>query len=274
MAKRIGVMAPGRSIDESVVSRVQALAAIIDPSIDIVFHPQCFAEDGHFAGPDGVRAAAFLEFANDSGFDAIWFARGGYGSNRILDAVMHQLGPAARNKKYLGYSDAGFLLAALYARRIGRPAHGTMPVEIGRRDAGASVGRALSWLVNDDPRALEPSTAGGVPAIALNLSILTILIGTPWLPDLTDHVLMIEDVSEPLYRIDRMLFQMANATQLKGLAGVRLGAISAVQENDPPFGETVESMITRWCGDMGVPYLGPARIGHVSENFVVPFGVA
>lgn len=271
---RIGVVAPGRSIDESVVSRVQALAAIIDPSVDIVFHPQCFAEDGHFAGSDGVRAAAFLEFANDSAFDAIWFARGGYGANRILDAVLHQLGPAAKAKRYLGYSDAGFMLGALYARRIGRPAHGPMPTEIGRRDAGASVGRALSWLINDDPRALEPSLGGGVPAVAFNLSILTILIGTPWLPDLTDHVLMIEDVSEPLYRIDRMLFQMANATQLKGLAGVRLGALTAMQENDPAFGETPETMIVRWCADMGVPYLGHAKIGHVSENYVVPFGVS
>ncbi len=274
MAKRIGVVAPGRSIDESVAPRVQALAAIIDPSVEVVFHPQCFAEDGHFAGDDGVRAGAFLEFANDSGFDAIWFARGGYGSNRILDAVMGQLNSAAKAKKYLGYSDMGFMLGALYARRIGRPAHGPMPTEITRKDAGACAARALSWLINDDRRSLEPSTMGGVPAVAFNLSILTIMIGTPWLPDLTDHILMIEDVSEPLYSIDRMLFQLANATQLKGVAGVRVGTFNDIPENDVEFGETLEGMIVRWCGDMGVPYLGPAKIGHVSENYVVPFGVA
>jgi muramoyltetrapeptide carboxypeptidase len=57
------------------------------------------------------------------------------------------------------------------------------------------------------------------------------MIGTKWLPDLTDHVLMIEEVDEPLYRIDRMLFQMAHATQLKGIAGVRLGAVSEVKDN-------------------------------------------
>src|SRR3546814_18659036 len=76
------------------------------------------------------------------------------------------------------------------------------------------------------------------------------MIGTPWLPDLTDHVLMIEEVSEPLYRIDRMLFQLAHATQLRGIVGIRLGAIRDDQENDPPFAETPEQMITRWCGEM------------------------
>jgi muramoyltetrapeptide carboxypeptidase len=85
---------------------------------------------------------------------------------------------------------------------------------------------------------------------------------------------MIEEVSEPLYRIDRMLFQVAHATQLKGIAGIRLGAITDIQENDPPFAETPEQMIARWCGEMEVPYLGPAQIGHIEMNRVVPFGVA
>ena len=187
---------------------------------------------------------------------------------------MPALGPAANHKTYIGFSDMGFLLGALYARRIGRQVHGAMPITLGRDDAGETLGWALAWLIDKDRRALEPSLADGKPAAAFNLAILTSMIGTPWLPDLTDHVLMIEEVSEPLYRIDRMLFQMAHATQLKGIAGVRLGAITDVQENDPPFAETPEQMITRWCREMGVPYLGPAGIGHIEHNRVVPFGVA
>jgi muramoyltetrapeptide carboxypeptidase len=81
-------------------------------------------------------------------------------------------------------------------------------------------------------------------------------------------------VSEPLYRIDRMLFQLAHATQLKGLAGIRLGAVHDIQPNDPPWAETLEAMMARWCGEMGVPYLGRARIGHDVDNHVVPFGLA
>jgi muramoyltetrapeptide carboxypeptidase len=90
---------------------------------------------------------------------------------------------------------------------------------------------------------------------------------------LTDHILMIEDVSEPLYRIDRMLFQLANATQLKGIAGIRLGRIADIQPNDPPWGEAIEVMITRWARDLGVPYLGAADIGHDAANKLVPFGM-
>jgi len=269
---RIGIVAPARELDRIVVARIGAFAAIAFPDVELVFHPQCFLSSGHFAGTDDQRAGAFLEMANDPAIDAIWFGRGGYGSNRILTRVMDALGSAAHAKTYLGYSDTGFLLGALYARRIGRPVHGPMPIDINRDGGDVTVTRSLAWLTAKDPKGLEPSL-GDRPAAAFNLAILTTMIGTPWLPDLTDHVLMIEEVSEPLYRIDRMLFQLAHATQLKGLAGVRLGAIRDVQENDPPFDETPEQMITRWCAEMGVPYLGRAMIGHDADNHVVPFGV-
>ncbi len=271
---KIAVVAPARSISQAGAARVAAFAALYYPQVDLIIDPQVFAEAGHFAGPDSLRAEAFLKYANDPGIDAIWFGRGGYGSNRILDAVMPNLGPAARTKSYMGFSDMGFLLAALYARRIGHPIHGPMASNVSEASKGVSVGRALGWLVDRDRRALEP-TLGGRPAAAFNLVILCALIGTPWMPDLTDHVLYIEEVGESYYRIDRLLFQMANATQLKGIAGVRLGAVTDVPDGEGPdaFGETLDGMMTRWCRDMGVPYLGRARIGHDADNMVVPFGV-
>jgi muramoyltetrapeptide carboxypeptidase len=271
---RIGVVAPGRSVSREGSLRLSAFMAITYPAHEIVFHPQCYLSEGHFAGPDSVRAEAFLEYANDPAFDAVWFARGGYGSNRILDLVMPRLGPAAGRKTYIGFSDMGFIMGALYARRIGRQLHGAMASSVGMNDKGEAAGWVLAWLIDKDRRALEPSLADGKPAVAFNLAILTSLIGTPWLPDLTDHVLMIEEVGEPLYRIDRMLFQMAHATQLKGIAGVRLGAITDVQDNDPPFAETPEQMVVRWCREMKIPYLGRAEVGHIELNKVVPFGVA
>lgn len=270
---RIGVVAPARPVDPVVAARAGAFAAITYPEVDLIFHPQCFESDGHFAGSDAVRAAAFLQIANDPAYDAIWFARGGYGSNRILAEVMPELGDAARRKAYVGYSDMGFLLGALYARRIGRPAHGPMASDINRDKGDQTVARTLGWLARRDRQGLEPSL-GGQPAAAFNLAILNSIIGTPWLPDLTDHVLMIEEVSEPLYNVDRMLFTMANATQLKGIAGVRLGVVNDIQANDPPWGEALEDMMERWCRDMGVPYLGRALIGHAQTNHVVPFGIA
>ncbi|WP_457348805.1 LD-carboxypeptidase [Sphingomonas sp. UYP23] len=270
---RIGIVAPAKGIDEALAARALGLAAVAMPTVDLVFHPQCFLSDGHFAGPDAARAAAFVEVANDPAFDAVWFARGGYGSNRILHTVMPQLGEAARRKTYLGFSDMGFLLGALYAAKIGRPVHGPMVSDAQRGDGGFAFARGLRWLANKDRAVLEPGLDGH-PAAAFNLAILTALIGTPWLPDLTDHVLLIEEVSEPLYRIDRMLFTLAQATQLKGIAGVRLGHVTDVQPNTPAWGESLETMIARWCGEMGVRYLGRAEIGHDAGNHVVPFGMA
>jgi muramoyltetrapeptide carboxypeptidase len=269
---RIGVVAPARPIDSTPAARAQAFAAIAFPDVELVIDPQCFASEGHFAGSDALRAAAFLKMANDPSIDAIWFARGGYGSNRILHSVIPQLNDAARAKTYVGYSDIGFMLGALYAARIGRPVHGPMLVDIDRKGGDVTVTRTLAWLTAKDPKGLEPSL-GKQPAAAFNLSILTSLIGSPWLPDLTDHVLMIEEVSEPLYRVDRMLFEVAHATQLKGIAGIRLGRVTDVVPNTPAFGETPEQMIVRWCGEMGVPYLGPADIAHDAANKVVPFGM-
>ncbi len=272
---KIAVCAPARSITPAGAARVAAFTALYYPQVDLVVDPQCFAQAGHFAGPDDLRAEAFLRHANDPGIDAIWFARGGYGSNRILSAVMPVLKAAAHEKSYMGFSDMGFLLGALYARRIGRPVHGPMASNVSAASQGMPVGRALGWLVNRDPSVLEP-TLGGRPAAAFNLVILCALIGTPWMPDLTDHILYIEEVGEAYYRIDRLLFQMANATQLKGLAGVRLGAVTDVPDGDTEaeFGESLEVMMTRWCRDMGVPYLGRARIGHDADNLVIPFGIA
>lgn len=271
---RIGVVAPARPIDPLAAARAGAFATIAYPEVELVFHPQCFESDGgHFAGPDARRADVFVEVANDPAFDAIWFARGGYGANRILADVMPRLRPPARAKAYCGYSDVGFLLAALYAAGVGLPVHGPMVIDIGRSGGDRTIARSLGWLATRDSQGLEPGL-GDRPSAAFNLSILTALIGTPWLPDLTDHVLLIEEVSEPLYRIDRMLSQVAHATQLKGIAGIRLGAITAIQANEPAWTEPPDRMIRRWCAEMGVPFLGAAEIGHTAGNRVVPFGIA
>lgn len=267
---RIGVVAPARPIDPATAAQVEAIAATY-AGVELVVSPQCFLNEGHFAGPDTSRADAFVAMANDPAIDAVWCARGGYGSNRILHMIRDRLGPAAARKTYLGYSDFGFMLGALYARRLGRQVHAPMPGDIAREGGEAAIRRTLGWLTGDRS-GLEPGL-GGRPAVAFNLSILTTLIGTPWLPDLADHVLLIEDVSEPLYRIDRMLFQLAQATQLKGLAGVRLGRVSDVQPNDPPWGESLSVMLPRWCGELGVPFLGAADIGHDAANRIVPFGL-
>ena len=158
---RIGVVAPASRMSAEVAERVQALARsrYPDRAPEIVFHPQCFASCGHFAGDDETRVQAFLDIANDESYDAVWFARGGYGSCRVAEAVMCRLTEPSRRKVYLGYSDAGVLLAALYRAGFEAVAHGPVAQDI-LRDAGdAAVERALAWMIDRSPEVLEPTVA-------------------------------------------------------------------------------------------------------------------
>ncbi|WP_096702029.1 LD-carboxypeptidase [Magnetospirillum sp. 15-1] len=272
---RIGIVAPGSAIERDVAERVMALAARLYPDgrVELVFHPQCFETWGHFAGSDEVRLAALAQFANDDSLDAIWFARGGYGACRLIEGLLPLLGEGARHKTYMGYSDAGSLLGTLYGRGFTRLAHGPMPVDIIRAGGEAAVARALAFLVERRPEALEPSLSLEVPSAAFNLTILCHLLGTPWLPDLAGHVLMVEEVSEYMYRIDRDLFQLTGNPALRRVAGLKLGRCSDIPPNRPDFGQGEEEVARSWCRRTGIAYLGRADIGHDVGNKVVPFGL-
>lgn len=267
---RIAICAPSTPITRDVAIRVTALAAAEFPQIELHFHEQCFAEDGHFAGPDAVRLAALLECANDPAFEAVWFAKGGYGANRIAPQAIVGLADAARGKTFLGYSDCGYLLAGLYRAERGYPVHGPMPVDIRREGGDEAVRRALRWFAGD-PSGLEPSLDER-PAAAFNLMTLAMLCGTELMPVLAGHVVIVEEVAEHLYAIDRLFFHVSQ--HLHGIAGLRLGRIGAVPQNDRPFGSTVEEIARDWCERSGIPFLGTADIGHDADNRIVPFGLA
>jgi len=273
-------MAPASRLDPAVPDKIVALAKRLygEDGPEIIFHPQCFLSSGHFAGDDTARAEAFLDIANDESYDALWFARGGYGSNRIAPKVLSALKPVAREKTYLGYSDTGFLLAGLYKAGLPHVAHGPVVADINREaDHGMQGGeeaviRALRYLFERDAKSLEPSVSAVTPSVAFNMIILSCLIGTDLLPDLTGHVLMLEETSEYMYSIDRMLFHITAHPPLRKLVGIRLGRCSAIPDNDPPFGKSEEDVVKHWCGISGIAYLGRADIGHDIANKVVPFG--
>jgi muramoyltetrapeptide carboxypeptidase len=269
---RIGIVAPASRISEGMADEVRVLATNLYPArVELVFHPQCFLTSGHFAGTDDRRADAFLDMAGDAAIDAVWFARGGYGSGRIAERVCASLPEAARGKTYLGYSDLGYLLAGLY--RAGcEVAHGPMPADLGRAGGEAAVTRALRYLVERAPDTLEPNVSRTAPAIAFNITVLSHLLGTPVEPDFAGHVLMLEDVSEHHYRIDRALHHITRQDSIRRAAGIRLGRCSQIPENDPAFGEDEVEIARHWCAISGIPYVGRADIGHDIDNKVVPFG--
>jgi len=270
---KIGVVCASSRFSKERAEAVEAWMAQNHPDRDVavVFHPACFLKHGHFAGDDRARADAFVEFANDPRIDAIWFARGGYGSCRIADAVIPRLDAVARKKRYMGYSDAGSLLAGMYKAGFQHLAHGPMASDSVRDDATARG--ALSWLTTGRTDWIEPSLATDPrPAVAFNLTILNELTGTALEPDLSGHVLMLEEVSEAAYRIDRMMFHLTSQASIRRVAGIRLGRVSDVTSNDPDFGQTPEEIVRYWCLRSGIAFLGNADIGHDGANKVVPFG--
>jgi len=265
---RIAVVAPSCTLKREAAERVQAIVAERG-DCELVVHPQCFLTHGHFAGPDQARLDALREVMSDPSVDAVWFARGGYGSNRIAEAALADLPDAAAGKTYMGYSDAGFLLAGLHKAGIG-VAWGPMPQDMLRNGGEAAVNRALDWLVRRDPSALEPDLQP--PAMAFNLTVLSNLLGTPLEPDFTGVDLLIEDVSEQLYRIDRTMFHVTASANVRRVSRIRLGRVSDVLANDPEFSGDEAAIVEEWCARAGINFGRLADIGHDAGNRVVPFG--
>lgn len=265
---RIALVAPSCTLRREAAEAVTAIAAARG-DCELVIHPQCFLSEGHFAGSDAERLLALREVMADPSIDAVWFARGGYGSNRIAAAALEQMPPAAFEKTYLGYSDSGFLLAGFHKAGL-NVAHGPLAQDVVREGGEGAIHRALDWLVRRDSSALEPLLDG--PAFAFNLTVLSNLLGTQLEPDFAGTELLIEDVSEHLYRFDRAMFHVTASPNVRSVRQIRLGRVSDVPENDPDFGSDAKAIVADWCARSGIRFAGLADIGHDALNRVVPFG--
>ena len=269
---KIAVVAPSCTLKPEAAEAVAAIVAGRGDA-ELVTHLQCFLSDGHFAGPDAARLAALREVMADDSIDAVWFARGGYGSNRIAEAAAQGLPAAAFAKTYLGYSDAGFLLSA-FDRAGLKVAHGPMVQDVARTGGEATIHRALDWLTRRDPASLEQGLKPGHRAMAFNLTVLSTLLGTALEPDFTGAELLIEEVGEHDYRVDRAMFHLTESAAIRQISGLRMGRMSEIPDNEPAFGSDTAVIVRDWCGRAGIEYLGEADIGHDAANRVVPFDLA
>ena len=261
---RIAVVAPSCPLKREAAEAVQAslLSAAIASSRSI---RNAFLSDGHFAGPDEARLAALREVMADPAVDAVWFARGGYGSNRIAEAALANLPDAARSKVYMGYSDAGFLLAGLHKAGLD-VAWGPMPQDVaarGRRNCRITArwtGSCSATRRRSRPQ-LQP------PSMAFNLTVLSNLLGTPLEPDFTGVDLLIEDVDEHLYRIDRTMFHVTASRECQE------GCVVCGSDGSAIFlpttrisGATKCRSSSDWCARSGIAFGGRADIGHDAQN--------
>jgi len=144
-----------------------------------------------------------------------------------------------------------------------------MPQDVVRASGEAAVNRALDWLVRRDPAALEPGLDG--PAMAFNLTVLSNLLGTPLEPNFSGVDLLIEDVGEHLYRIDRSMFHVTASPAIRKVRRIRLGRVSDILPNEPDFASDEPSIVEDWCRRSGIAFGGRADVGHDAANRVVPF---
>ena len=171
---RIGVVAPASRMSPEVAVRVPTLARALypDSTPENVFHPQCFASHGHFAGDDETRARAFLDIANDESHDVVWFARGGYGACRMVEAVMAVDGAVHEKPTW---ATAMPVCCLRPCTGLGSRPWRTVPWRrTSSESAGdAAVERALAWMVDPSPEALEPTVSRAKKTAAFNMTVLS-----------------------------------------------------------------------------------------------------
>ncbi|MFP4532252.1 MAG: LD-carboxypeptidase [Desulfobacterales bacterium] len=267
----IGIVAPASPFDKDRFE--SGIRFLENQGFRLRIPEEIFHHAGFLAGSDAQRARLINELFADSGVHAIWCARGGYGSLRILPLIDYGL-IRAHPKPFIGSSDITALLAALSERCDMPVFHGPMIVSFADADE-ASCRAAIEifempggWTVKADPvHVIRPGRGSG-PVAGGNLTTLAHLIGTPFEPDFSGKLLFIEDIGEAPYRIDRMLTQFKMAGKLAHVQGVILGNFINC---GPP--EEIHAIAEEIFSDLSVPVLGGMPAGHGPGNMMLPMGV-
>jgi muramoyltetrapeptide carboxypeptidase len=245
---------------------------------------------GYFSGTDKDRAADVNAMFADKDVKAIFAVRGGWGCARILPYLNYPL-IAANPKLLIGYSDITALHMAIAARcgfttihgPVGLSAWGKASVESFQQIAFKGEMPLYQNPVSSEDRLAQrrfrtQAIRGGKARGALlggNLTVMTALVGTPYLPSFKGAILFFEDVDEAEYRIDRMLTQVGQAGILKSVAGVIFGQCTDCKARDGSSygGFTLSDVLRQHLGTLGVPVFQGSMFGHVSDQFSLPIGV-
>ncbi len=265
----IGIAAPAGPVDPARLAEGEA--RLRDAGFRVVRRGDVEARSGYLAGDDDRRAKELADLVADPEVDAIVCARGGYGCHRIVS----RLDPEAfrrAGKPLAGFSDVTTLL--LWQLRCAGLAglHGPMPGRAARpEDLGALV--RLLCGEPDAPWQGRPGGGGRAegPLVGGNLTVLVASLGCPWEPDLRGAILLVEDVGERPYRLDRLMAQLRAAGRLDDLAGVGVGSLAACDDDRYPSPGAAEVMEESLAG-LGVPVLHDLPFGHGAENRPWPFG--
>lgn len=241
------------------------------------------ARSGYFAGTDAERLSDLNAALRDRTIDAIWCVRGGYGATRLLEHLDYAAF-RAHPRPIIGYSDITALHAAIGRMCGAQSYHGPTARAQLTLFTRNSFERAM--LFGTDPcgtahgaRTIREGQATGRLAGG-NLAVLTALVGTPYFPDLDGAILVLEDVNEAVYRVDRMLQQLRMTGALSRIVGIAFGHctscdVSAEQSSAPDVSwptRTLDDVLREVAESLNIPCVVNIPIGHINDHWTLPLG--
>ena len=273
--QRVALVSPARKI--SAAELAPAITTLAEWGLDVVLGDSIAGDYHQFAGDDDCRRRDFQQQLDDPGIRAIFCARGGYGTARIVDGL--DLTRFAEAPKWVaGFSDVTVLHCHLLARGFAS-LHSVMPVVFHQPDGAAALhtlrqalfGEALAPLAAPPHGLNRPGTATG-ELVGGNLSLLHTLTGTASQVAFAGRILFLEDLDEYLYHIDRMLLHLHRSGQLAGVAGLVVGQFSQMRDNTVPFGSSALEIIDHYAQFYGFPVGYGFAVGHEADNRALVVG--
>ena len=239
-----------------------------------VVGPHAGARDGYFAGPDDVRIADLLDALSDPDVDGIWCLRGGYGAARLLPSLPLQT-LREHPKALIGYSDITVLHAAWQHAGLASFHGPTARATITDFSRQSFVRTIVDGADGTGAMPAATTLRGGRATGRLaggNLALVASLCGTPWAIDFRGAIVVLEDINEATYRIDRMLTQLRLAGSFDGCAGFLFGQFTDCTTESDDGARSMDS-VARECADFfGVPAVLGAPFGHVEDQWTLPLG--
>ncbi|HEX9220394.1 MAG TPA: LD-carboxypeptidase [Gemmatimonadaceae bacterium] len=242
-----------------------------------VVAPHATERIGYLAGNDRDRLNDINSALRDPEIDALWCLRGGYGIIRILSGIDYDA-ISKTPKAIIGYSDITALHAAVQRKCGVITYHGPTARELMSDFSRDSFQRAVvsqrdSCGTAANAREINPGAAEG-RVVGGNLAVLASLCGTAFMSDLTDGILILEDINEPVYRVDRMLQQLKLSGALNGCKAIAFGACVKCSDDGGGGGgnRSFDDVLGEISDELGVPCIAGIPVGHIDQQWTVPLG--
>lgn len=263
----------------------KAVAAITDLGFNVKVGASCYESYGYMAGPEEIRAQDIHAMFNDPKINGIFCVRGGDGAIRLPRLI--DMGLISKNHKvFLGYSDITILHLMFNLHGQFCTFHGPMPSTDMIKDSfhGYEKDHLLKAICDDEPIGELKPYDGALPMQTLvggtaegriiggNTSLICALMGTPWEIDTKNRILILEDIDEPLYKIDRMLTQLLLGGKLEAASGIVLGQFTNITHKDPERTFTLDKIFEDVVAKAGKPTLINGYFGHGEKKVTLPLG--